>query len=157
MTTEELVEQLNKNERVTAVIDDDTIYIHNESHYPMVVFGVNDTNFFDLYIDDAEVFDSLGKASRDYVYIQITKYLQTPIEERKAEKKYYLLARSGDSWPYMKARYVTRITTQVDSAAFDYGNKPTVFTEKELSTIKKFDPVLAPAIELMKVPVEDGD
>lgn len=153
MTTEELIERLNQNKRVRADNIDGIIILYNDSEHPLMSFNTQATNFLDFTFNDQLPSDSMGKASREYVAAQIEEYLQTPIEQRKSEKKYYLLARSGSIWPYMKARYVTRITTQVDSAAFDYGKNPTVFTEKELSTIKRIDPVLAPAIELMKVPV----
>lgn len=153
MTTEELVLQINRDHRVWAEKIDGRIFVYNDTSHLLFTFDEKATDFLDFTFNDQVPADSMGKPSRGYVAAQIEEYLQTPIEERKSEKKYYLLARAGSIWPYMKARYVTRITTQVDSAAFDYGNKPTVFTEKELSTIKKFDPVLAPAIELMKVPV----
>ena len=153
MTTDELVERLNKNERVLARRKEGQVVVCNDDGNPVVAIDDQATNIFELDWRCRIPYINFGKSSREYIAAQIEEYLQTPIEQRKSEKKYYLLARSGSIWPYMKARYVTRITTQVDSAAFDYGNKPTVFTEKELSTIKKFDPVLAPAIELMKVPV----
>jgi hypothetical protein len=157
MTTDELVERLNKNERVIARRKEGKVVVCNDGGNPVVAIDDQATNIFELDWRCRIPYVDFGKPSREYITAQIEEYLQTPIEQRKSEKKYYLLARSGSIWPYMKARYVTRITTQVDSAAFDYGNKPTVFTEKELSTIKKFDPVLAPAIELMKVPVKEGD
>ena len=157
MTTEELVERLNKNEHVLVSRRGGAVVVCDGDGAPVLSINEQATNIFELDWHLCIPYASFDKSSCEYIADQIEEYLQTPIEEREAEKKYYLLARAGSVWPYMKARYVTRITTQVDSAAFDYGNKPTVFTEKELSTIKKFDPVLAPAIELMKVPVKEGD
>lgn len=157
MTTDELVERLNKNERVIARRKEGKVVVCNDGGNPVVAIDDQATNIFELDWRCRIPYINFGKPSREYITAQIEEYLQTPIEEREAEKKYYLLARSGGSWPYMKARYVTRITTQVDRAAFDYGTNPIVFTEKELSTIKRIDPVLAPAIELMKVPAEEGD
>lgn len=157
MTTDELIKRLNNNERIKAESDAKGIVVYNDSGNVLLAIPFEATNFLEIVFNDQLPADSMGKTSREYVAAQIEEYLQTPIEQRKLEKKYYLLARSGDSWPYMKARYVTRITTQADRAAFDYGNNPIVFTEKELSTIKRIDPVLAPAIELMKVPAEEGD
>lgn len=157
MTTDELIKRLNKNERIKAESDAKGIVVYNDSGNVLLAIPFEATNFLEIVFNDQLPADSMGKASSEYITAQIEEYLQTPIEKREAEKKYYLLARPGSSWPYMKARYVTRIRTQADSSAFDYGKNPTAFTEKELSTIKRIDPVLVPAIELMKVPVKEDD
>ena len=152
MTADELIERLNKNERISAVIDDDTIHVFGEGHRVLMVLNIQDTNFFDLYIDHEAAFDCLGKGSRDYVCNQIAEYLQTPIEKRKSEKKYALAwARddNGQSNYFVKHNggwfLVNKRSDQLPDEI--------LFTQRELDQIGKKCSYMKPIIEALKVEV----
>ena len=151
MTTEELVERLNENERVHADNICGIIILRNDSEHVLMSFNTQATSFLDFTFNDQLPSDNMGKASREYVADQIEEYLQTPIEERNPQK-YYLCASKE------KELYVHNVSVRDypydKSFSFEFGPK-TEFSEHSLRELVKAVPNIAPALEAMKEPVED--
>lgn len=108
--------------------------------------------------DAKNMFDCLFK-NQDlevpaYIKAQLTiiinKFLRTPIKERFPEKKYRLRWVDEDDGDrnYLVITSGWYLTNIID-------DKKAVFTESELEQLKRDAPRLAPAIDVMKEPVED--
>lgn len=162
MTTEELIKKLKENKRVdvvviTAIDGVKKLVILNDMSNPLFRLPTTATNWLELEsVHSQLIADSLGKESREYVAEQISEYLDTPLDKRKPEKKYCLEAVRHYSGPIAETVYVKNVVCKSNYSGFEYSPVPFVFTEKELETMKKNDPVLAPAINAMKVEVK-GD
>ena len=162
MTTEELIKKLKENKRVdvvviTAIDGVKRLVIRNDMSRSLFRIPTTATNWLELEVVDSQLIaDSLGTKSRKYVSAQISEYLDTPLDKRKPEKKYCLEAVRHYSGPIAEKGYVKNVVCKSDYSGFEYSPVPFVFTEKELETMKKNDPVLAPAIDAMKVEVK-GD
>lgn len=152
MTTDELVERLNKNERIHAENEDGDIAVCNDTGHPIFMLSDKATNFLDFTFDSKFPWDSMAKASREYVAAQIEEYLQTPIEERKQEKK-YVLAWCGDD--NGKSNYFVKH----NGSWFLVRQKGSEFPEEALFTQKELDQIgercfyMKPVIEALKVEV----
>ena len=94
-----------------------------------------------------------GVIPQDLVRVMdaVQRLLDTPLDKRKPEKKYCLEAVRHYSGTIAEKGYVKNVVCKSDYSGFEYSPVPFVFTEKELETMKKNDPVLAPAINAMKV------
>ena len=87
----------------------------------------------------------------------VQRLLDTPVKERFPEKKYCLEAVRHYSDPIAEKGYVKEVVCKRDYSGFKYSPVPFEFTEQELKTMKYNDPVLAPAIDAMKVEVKDDE
>lgn len=155
MTTDELIERLNKNIYIDAELDDGEIEVADGSGDSFFVIPINATNFLEIIFVESPA-DVLNKVASEYVAAQIEEYLQTPIEKRKSGKRYLLfwdndgdgtsncLAKGNDGWGIVK------IDKLVPGKL---GPKSCEFTEFELDQIKQDVPWLSEAIDSMKVPV----
>lgn len=161
MTTDELVERLNKNEQVIASRKEGKVVIYNDCGDPVVAIDDQATNIFELDWRSCIPYINFGKPSREYITAQIEEYLQTPIEKRKPEKKYNLYleliagTRDTEYW-LMKPFPNDTIPFQL---ARDRKNPRTIWTKNEVDKLKQKLPVMAEAIDSMKVPVpaKEGD
>lgn len=156
MTTEELVERLNKNERVIARRKEGTVVVCNDGGNPVVAIDDQATNIFELDWRCRIPYINFGNASREYITAQIEDYLKTPIEKRKPEKKYNLylglIAGTRDTEYWLMKPAFPNDTTPFQLAR-DRKNPRTIWTENEVDKLKRELPVMAEAIDSMKVPV----
>ena len=162
MTTEELIKQLNANgwtnsSLVTEEKGQDYISICAPFNDEVMGVPVDATNWLNVKLDYFEARDGLTGAVREYVSSLVTQYLNTPISERKPEKKYRLEAVRHFSGPIAEKGYVKNVVCKSDYSGFEYSPVPFEFTEKQLETMKNNDPALAPAIDAMKEEVKDDD
>lgn len=160
MTTEELVERLNKNERVIARRKEGKVVVCNDGGNPVVAIDDQATNIFELDWRSCSPYINFSKPSREYITAQIEEYLQTPIEKRRSGKRYLLfwdddgdgtsncLAKGPDGWGIVKID---------ESVPGKLAPKSCEFTEYELDQIKQDHPWLSGAIDSMKVPVKEDD
>lgn len=157
MTTEELVERLNQNQRIHADNEDGDIAVCNDTGHVLFMFSDKATSFLDFTFNDQLPSDSMGKTSREYVAAQIEEYLQTPIEKRKPEKKYNLylglIAGTRDTEYWLMKPAFPNDTTPFQLAR-DRKNPRTIWTEDEVDKLKWQLPVMKEAIEKMKVPAD---
>lgn len=164
MTTEELIKKLKENKRVdvvviTALDGVKKLVILNDMSNPLFRLPTTVTNWLELEsVHSQLIADSLGKESREYVAEQISEYLDTPLDKRKPEKKYRLVANpnSLEEVGTYATKYVACIEDSMDSFSFVYGG-PTIFSEKDLKQIEESHPNIAPAIEAMEEEVKDDD
>lgn len=85
----------------------------------------------------------------------IGKFLRTPINERFPEKKYCLRwidDKLGKTFLGFNNQWNEKFWS-----TYGVPTSNTIFTESELEQLKKDNPRLAPAIDVMKEPVEDKD
>ena len=152
MTTEELIERLNKNDEVHAESKKSKIFICD--CFKRILFAFNDkaTNFLDFSYSSLLSSDSMYKASREYVAAQIEEYLQTPIEERNPKKK-YVLAWCGDD--NGKSNYFVKHNGSwfLVPQKGDEFPEEALFTQKELDQIGERCFYMKPVIEALKVEV----
>lgn len=163
MKTNELIKKLKESKQVDvaiiAALDGvKKLTILNDMSNPLFIIPTTATNWLELEnVHSQLIADSLGKGSREYVAAQIGEYLDTPLDKRKPEKKYRLEAVRHFSGPIAEKGYVKNVVCKTDYSGFEYSPVPFEFTEKQLETMKNNDPVLAPAIEDMKVEVNDDE
>lgn len=157
MKTSELIRKINswglltKVERIPNVT---YITVRNCLKLDICRLSSKDDSWFDIEIGAGR--DDMDEHTRVTLSSIISAYLATPIDEREPEKKYRLEAVRHFSGPIAEKGYVKNVVCKSDYSGFEYSPVPFVFTEKELETMKKNDPVLAPAIDAMKVEVK-GD
>lgn len=113
-------------------------------------------------IFDCRINDELEELTDDIkitVSNKINKFLRTPIKERFPEKKYRLrwfdsdYTEDGFDEP---ATYLGRSTDDLGEMFWSTYtlDGAEVFTESQLEELKKENPLLAPAVDVMKEPVE---
>ena len=162
MTTEELIKRLKK-EQVNVKLRElgsglQAIDIFTEDGDLALRVFSNAMNWLEVaYLNPNMLNLEFTSSTREHISIAIGEYLDTPLEERKPEKKYCLEAVRHYSGPIAEKGYVKNVICKSDYSGFEYSPVPFEFTEKELETMKKNDPVLAPAIEAMKEEVNDDD
>ena len=163
MKTTELIKKLKENKRVDVVVimaidGVKRLAILNDMSRSLFRIPTTATNWLELEVVDSQLIaESLGTKSRKYVSAQISKYLSTPLDEREPEKKYRLEAVRHFSGPIAEKGYVKNVVCKTDYSGFEYSPVPFEFTEKQLETMKNNDPVLAPAIEAMKVEAKNDE
>ena len=156
MKIKEFIEKVNEHDGMRAVKTDDGIAVGTPNNNGIFIIPEDATNFIE--IDTWTTSNSLywKKAGREYLSSLIEEFLHTPVKDRFPESKYYLcvfpkkeaLKRRGES----EGVWVNQIGSFDDGFRIDYGPK-TAFTEETLNTIKESLPFIAPAIDAMKVPV----
>ena len=153
MTTEELVLQINRNNRVRAEKIDGRIFVYNDTSHLLFTFDEKATNFLDFTFNDQLPADSMGKASREYVAAQIEEYLQTPINERSRELYTLVWPCGGDGTSNWLARQDGNwILSTNDPSGFP---REALFSQKDLDEIVRRQPFMKSVIEALKqkVPV----
>lgn len=89
----------------------------------------------------------------------LTSYYQTPLDERKPEKKYRLRWIDGEDDSPRKETYLGMDDTFFNGSywtTYFKSGAPT-FTESQLEKLKRDNPRFAPAIDVMKEEVKDDD
>jgi hypothetical protein len=89
----------------------------------------------------------------------IAEYYQTPLDERKPEKKYRLRWIDGEDDNPRKETYLGMDDTFFNGSywtTYFKSGAPT-FTESQLEKLKRDNPRFAPAIDVMKEEVKDDD
>lgn len=166
MTTEELIEQLNVEDRVSDDISaglrmgadgEKYVVIYTPDDVEMLAVPTNATNWLDVHYNWYTSSDDIAAPAREIISSLISQYLNTPISERKPEKKYRLEAVRHFSGPIAEKGYVKNVVCKSDYSGFEYSPVPFEFTEKQLETMKNNDPALAPAIEAMKVEAKNDE
>ena len=106
---------------------------------------------FDCRINDE--IDGLTEGIKISISNNINRFIATPLDERFPEKKYRLRwidDRNGKTnYVYLDINATWHMITHGDFAD--------TFTESELEQLKKYNPRLAPAIDVMKEPVEEEE
>ena len=151
MTTDELIERLNKNIYIDAELDDGEIEVADGSGDSFFVIPINATNFLEIIFVESPA-DVLNKVASEYVAAQIEEYLQTPIEERKSEKKYAIAWASDDDGT---ANYFVKHNGGwfLVNKRSDQLPDEILFTQRELDQIGKKCSYMKPIIEALKVEV----
>lgn len=152
MKIDEFVKKVNQNDRMKAEKVDSVIAICDDSEHEVLDIPCTATNLLDIGYVNKVFLGCFGKPSREYLSALIEEFLHTPVEERFPEKKYCL--RWFDDYDNEK-NYLC------DPDCWSLTNDPTVdigeraiFTEHQLEKLKKGNPRLAPAIDVMKEPAE---
>ena len=106
-----------------------------------------------FYVDDQGMY--FTKADREKLSALIDEFLETPIKERFLEKKYRLVAkRKIDQMP----KYVKKIITGFDEFIIDFTNlksEAMQYNDSDLKVLVEREPLLAPSIDALNVPVDD--
>lgn len=165
MTTEELIQQLNVNNwtnssLITEEKGQDYVSICAPFNDEMMEVPVDATNWLNVKLDYFEARNSLTGVAREYVSSLVSQYLNTPLDERKPEKKYRLRWIDGEDDNPRKKTYLGMNDTGFFNgsywATYFKSGAPT-FTESQLEKLKRDNPRFAPAIDAMKEEVKDDD
>lgn len=160
MKIKEAIKIINSTKTAVAGLGKEKIYFYAND-------GVDDFDWFlmmpqkaDKWDDVKEDFEALYSITpKDLALVMdvVQRLICTPVNERFPEKKYCLEAVRHYSGPIAEKGYVKNVVCKSDYSGFEYSPVPFEFTEKELETMKKNDPVLAPAIDAMKEEVKDNE
>ena len=150
MKTNELIKRINQNRRMFAEFDDGTISICDDAGKLLLEIPSEATNWLEIYGMINNFYDCFGKRSREYLSALIEEFLETPLKERFPEKKYRL-------------RWLNDMDGDPNYADYSHGTwfwkthkvNAKTYTEKELQQLKINNPRFAPAIDVLKEPVED--
>lgn len=150
MKIDEFIEKVNERDGMRAKKTAEGIVMGTPNNIGIFNIPEDATNFIE--IDTWATSNSLywKKPDREYLSALIEEFLHTPIKERFSEKKYRLRwidEEDGDR-NYLVITSGWYLTNIID-------DKKAVFTESELEQLKRDAPRLAPAIDVMKEPVED--
>lgn len=155
MKIDEFIEKVNERDGMRAKKTAEGIVIGTPNNMGIFNIPEDATNFIE--IDTWATSNSLywKKPDRECLSALIEEFLHTPIEERFPEKKYRLVAkRKIDQMP----KYVKKIITGFDEFIIDFTNlksKAMQYNNSDLKVLVEREPLLAPAIDAMKEPVED--
>lgn len=108
---------------------------------------------FDCRINDE--IDGLTEGIKISVSNNINRFIATPLDERFPEKKYRLRwfdDELGETFLGFSNGLIKNYWS-----TFNAPTSNTIFTESELEQLKKDNPRLAPAIDVMKEPVEEEE
>ena len=108
---------------------------------------------FDCRINDE--IDGLTEGIKISISNKINRFISTPLDERYPEKKYRLRwfdDELGETFLGFSNGLIKNYWS-----TFNAPTSNTIFTESELEQLKKDNPRLAPAIDVMKEPAEDKD
>lgn len=157
MKINELVKEVNSYFlNLKAIKRDDGILIISSNDEALLLVPEKATNFMEVhfYVDNQGMY--FTKANREKLSALIDEFLKTPIEDRTIEKRYRLVAkRKIDQMP----KYVKKIITGFDEFIIDFTNlksEAMQYNDSDLKVLAEREPLLAPAIDAMKEPVEDN-
>lgn len=153
MKIKEFIEKVNEHDGMRAKKVYKRIAIGTPNNMGIFSIPEDATNFIE--IDTWATSNSLywKKEDREYLSALIEEFLHTPVEERFPEKKYRLRwINDGDN----HRNYLSCILNgEWDLVTEKCG--ATIFAESELNQLKKDNPLLAPAIDVIKEPVEEEE
>ena len=155
MEIKEFIEKVNEHYGMQAKKVYKRIAIGTPNNMGIFSIPEDATNFIE--IDTWATSNSLywKKEDREYLSALIEEFLHTPVKERFPEKKYRLRwidDKLGKTFLGFNNQWTEKFWST-------YGDPTsnTIFTESELEQLKKDNPHLAPAIDVMKEPAEDKD
>lgn len=161
MKIDEAVKKIiDETNRVRAKVDDNNNLIIGSSNRPyqdwFLLFPANATSWNRIL----EVWNSLDHVTaQDLARVMdvIQRLLDTPVEERFSEKKYYLATMRCIDGSIAIKQYVSSIAVGSDDVKFYFGNKEKAgeWTDTDLNWLSQLFP--KEAIDAMKEPVEDKD
>ena len=151
MKINELVKEVNSYFlNLKAIKRDDGILIISSNYDELLLVPEKATNFMEVYfyVDNQGMY--FTKANREKLSALIEEFLETPIDERFPGKKYRL-------------RWLNDMDGDPNYADYSHGTwfwkthkvNAKTYTEKELQQLKINNPRFAPAIDVLKEPVED--
>lgn len=154
MKINEFINKANHNDEIVVNRCDSLIRVYDNENDLLFRIPLDATNF--LGIDwFASANDFIGKETSKYLSELIEEFLKTPIEDRAIEKRYRLVAkRKIDQMP----KYVKKIITGFDEFIIDFTNlksEAMQYNDSDLKVLVEREPLLAPAIDAMKKPMED--
>lgn len=166
MTTEELIEHLNTENRISDDINaglrmgaDSKKYvvIYTPDDVEILAVPINATNWLNVHYNWYESSDDIAAPAREIVSSLISQYLNTPVSKRKTEKKYRLRWLDSDDPKLDHETYLGR--DYPDSGGYDWvtcnKDMAEVFTEHELEKLKDENADYAMIIDAMKEEVKD--
>lgn len=159
MKTKELINKLNNygfKARLESTSYITYIDIESATGHDVCRLSIKDTSWFDVDLSEYGR-NTMAEGDKEFISSVVNDYLATPITEREPEKKYRLEAIRHYSGPIAEKGYVKNVVCKSDYSGFEYSPVPFEFTEKQLETMKNNDPVLAPAIEAMKVEAKNDE
>ncbi|MBB1086398.1 hypothetical protein [Limosilactobacillus fastidiosus] len=154
MKIDEFIEKVSWNDRMEAErVGSSMIAIYDDSEHEIIGIPCNATNLLEItFLDDYSIY-SFGKQSREYLSALIEEFLHTPVKERSSEKKYRLRWLKDKDNGY---EVYVGIKNKTGCWCFDYdADCKTIFNKRDLELLKKWNPELASAIDVMKEPVEE--
>ncbi len=158
MKIKEFIEKVNDHDGMRAKKVGKEIVIGAPNDMVMIHILEDATNLFeiDTWETGAGLYQYWTKSDREYLSALIEEFIHTPIKERFPEKKYRLVANPNalNNYGTEVPKYIRGINSGYDHFTFLYGT-PTTFSEGELEHLKKTYPNIAPAIDVMKEPVEE--
>lgn len=157
MKIKEAVSELNELDTIDALLLHGDILVSqagNPQSNWFLKIGVKDKDWRDVGKDYDYVY-GLGLTDFINALNVVQQLLDTPIEDRFPEKKYYLKATRYYVGPIPETHYVGKFECCGDYSKVIYTSEPTPFTETELQNVVKNDPALKGIVDDLKVPVED--
>lgn len=166
MTTEELIEHLNTENRISDDINaglrmgaDSKKYvvIYTPDDVEMLAVPTNATNWLNVHYNWYESGDDISAPAREVISSLISQYLNTPVSKRESEKEYRLRWLDCNDFNIDRATYLGLHIGNDNVSYWRTCGKAsaTVFNEERLENMKCDHPRFASAIDAMKEEVKD--
>lgn len=162
MKINEFIEKVNEHDGLEIDISDHgAIEIYTNDDDFLMSIPRNAENILDIKFWITDLNNYIFNDDKKFLASIISKFLTTPVNERFSEKKYRLRWINSSEDPtktfITPNTYLGREKNSLDgfcwaTQAIEIAE---IFTESELEHLKKENPRLAPAIDVMKEPVED--
>ena len=155
MKIKEAIKTINSTKTVRASLEKEKIcfYEYTVSKFDYFLVMPQKANNWDNVEEDFEALYSTTPKDLARVMDVIQRLLDTPVEERFPEKKYHL------RWIDDRGHYKNYLNLNSNGAwvFVDDEIDADIFTESELEQLKTDNPRFAPAIDVMKEPVEEEE
>nr|DAX90323.1 MAG TPA: vacuolar transporter [Caudoviricetes sp.] len=150
MEIDKFIEKVNEHDGMRAKKVDKNIMVGTPNNMGIFYIPEDATNFIE--IDTWATSNSLywKKPDREYLSALIEEFLHTPIKERFPEKKYRLRWFDDDNGAKNYVKFKNG-----EWCFYDIHFSDAQYTNKELEQLKRGNPKLAPAIDVMKEPAEE--
>lgn len=142
MKAEELIERLETIPHVTTDKSDNhnirLIYKPTQAaDYPrtLLIFPIDAKDVFDFVIHPATIRQYLTSNHRDYLWLELSQYLKTPISERKAKTKYTVQVFLCSMFGFLNVSRYDSAASLSDNC--DGKMWQTEFTQDELEQLKQ--------------------
>ena len=161
MTTEELIQQLNVNNwtnssLITEEKGQDYISICAPFNDEVMEVPVDATNWLNVKLDYFEARNSLTGVAREYVSSLVSQYLNTPIGERKPEKKYRLVLQEDGFDPWVLGYGISSGNWGINNEDWLKGQDyQTRFTDDDLKKIADGDQDMLDRLNALKKEAKD--
>lgn len=148
MKINEFVKKVNRNTKVGAIYEDESISIHDDTEGLLFEIPKNATNFLELDWFLSTPAEIISKKTSKYLSALIEEFLKTPIKDRFSEKKYRLRWIDDDDG---FANYLDYY-----GGKWSYGlmEDARQYSQQELDKLKRENPHLAPVIDILNEPVD---